>query len=284
MSDILVTGGNGFIGRHVCDQIRLEGHRPVVFDRQAHTTGPAILGDIRDAEAVTEAAAHVDAIIHLAGVLGTQETIDNPRPAAATNILGGLNVLEAACQYDLPVVYIAVGNWQMLNAYAITKTATEQFCRMYRNERTLNVSVVRAMNAYGPGQSLAAPWGPSKVRKIMPAFICRALAGQPIEVYGDGLQKMDMVYVTDVAKSLVGALGTNRDWECGTGRYTTVLDIADEVIGQVGKGHVVHLPMRPGEPEASVVVADPAKMLRPAEVTLEEGVAETIEDIGARLR
>lgn len=284
MSIILVTGGNGFIGRHVCRRLAVQGHQPVVFDRQAHTTGPAILGDIRDAAAVTEAAAHVNGIIHLAGVLGTQETIRNPRPAAETNLLGGLNVLEAACQYDLPLVYIAVGNWWMQNAYSITKTATERFCKMYRTDRNLNVSVVRAMNAYGPGQSLAAPWGPSKVRKIMPAFICRALTDQPIEIYGDGLQIMDMVYVTDVAETLVDALGTNNDWDCGTGRATTVLDIAEEVVRQVGKGHIEHLPMRPGEHAASVVVADPDKMLRPAAVSLEDGTRETIEDIGARLR
>lgn len=284
MSIILVTGGNGFIGQHVCRRLAVQGHQPVVFDRQAHTTGPAILGDIRDAAAVTEAAAHVNGIIHLAGVLGTQETIRNPRPAAETNLLGGLNVLEAACQYDLPLVYIAVGNWWMQNAYSITKTATERFCKMYRTDRNLNVSVVRAMNAYGPGQSLAAPWGPSKVRKIMPAFICRALTDQPIEIYGDGLQIMDMVYVTDVAETLVDALGTNNDWDCGTGRATTVLDIAEEVVRQVGKGHIEHLPMRPGEHAASVVVADPDKMLRPAAVSLEDGTRETIEDIGARLR
>lgn len=284
MTTILVTGGHGFIGQHVCRLLAARGHQPVVFDRQAHTTGPAILGDIRDSEAVTEAAAHCEAIIHLAGVLGTQETVGNPRPAAATNVLGGLNVLEAASQYDLPLVYIAVGNWWMDNAYSISKTATERFCRMYRNDRNLNVSVVRAMNAYGPGQSLAAPWGPSKVRKIMPAFICRALADQPIEIYGDGMQIMDMVYVTDVAETLVGALGTNQDWECGTGRATTVLDIAEEVVRQVGKGTVVHLPMRPGEHPASVVLADPAKMLRPASVSLEDGTRETIEDIGIRLK
>jgi UDP-glucose 4-epimerase len=284
VTTILVTGGNGFIGRHVCTQLAARGLQAVVYDRQAHTTGPAILGDIRDAEAVTEAAAHVDGIIHLAGVLGTQETIQNPRPAAETNILGGLNVLEAASQYDLPLVYIAVGNWWMDNGYSISKTTIERYCRMYRHDRNLTVSIVRAMNAYGPGQSLARPWGPSKVRKIMPAFICRALTGQPIEIYGDGMQIMDMVYVTDVADTLVRALGTNRDWDAGTGRATTVLEIAEEVIGQVGKGTITHLPMRPGENPASVVLADPDRMLRPADVSLEDGIRETIEDICARLK
>jgi UDP-glucose 4-epimerase len=279
-----VTGGNGFIGRHVCVELRRQGYQPLVFDRHASVSDTTMLGDIRDATAVTEAAAHCDAIIHLAGVLGTQETIFNPRPAADTNVLGGLNVLEAATQYDLPLVYIAVGNHWMDNSYSITKTAIERFCRMYRQERHLTVSIVRAMNAYGPGQSLAAPYGTSKVRKIMPAFICRALADQPIEIYGDGLQIMDMVYVTDVAETLVGTLGTNRDWDAGTGRKTTVADIADEVIRQVGKGTVVNLPMRGGEPERSTVVADPALMWQPTKVTLEHGIGETIEDIGVRIR
>jgi UDP-glucose 4-epimerase len=98
----------------------------VVFDH--HRSGPrdyeVILGDIRDATAMVELAAHCDGIIHLAAVLGTQETIFNPRPAAETNLVGGLNFLEAVSQYDLPGVYIAIGNHWMNNSYSISKTAS----------------------------------------------------------------------------------------------------------------------------------------------------------------
>jgi UDP-glucose 4-epimerase len=110
-----------------------------------------VLGDIRDATSVTEAVSHADGVIHLAGVLGTQETIDNPRPAAETNILGGLNVLEAIAQYGVPAVNIAVGNHWMNNTYSITKSTVARFADMYNRYRGTRVSVVRALNAYGPG-------------------------------------------------------------------------------------------------------------------------------------
>lgn len=274
---ILVTGGNGFIGRHVVEACIARGDSPIVFDR-ANGPQPSYYGDIRDATHVTEAAAHCDAVIHLAGVLGTQETVQNPRPAVETNILGGLNVLDACRQYDLPLVYIAVGNHWMDNPYSISKTTVERFCKMYRQEHGLTVATVRAMNAYGPTQTPAAPFGPSQVRKITPAFVCRALLCEPIEIYGDGSSIMDMVYVTDVAETLVQAVGANADYEVGTGVPTTVRDIATQVIKAVGQGSGIdYLPMRPGEPDHSVVLADPTKLLNPTTVTLEAGIGRTVK-------
>lgn len=271
---LLITGGNGFIGTHVVEHATEVEHSPIVFDR-ANSQQPSYFGDIRDSTHVTEAAAHVDGVIHLAGVLGTQETIDNPRPAVETNILGGLNVLEACRQYQLPLVYIAVGNHWMDNPYSISKTTVERFCKMYRNEHDLNVSVVRVMNCYGPGQVPAAPYGPSRVRKILPSFICRALVGEPLEVYGDGNQIMDVVHVHDAARSLVGALGKNADFECGTGYPTTVNEIAETVLDYCGGGQIVHLPMRPGEPDGSRVLA--ARAGNSTTIDFKDGIKQTVE-------
>lgn len=292
---VLVTGGNGFIGSHVVTALLEQGHEPVVFDRHVRKAPPGcelILGDVRDETAVTEAVAHVEAVIHLAAVLGTQETIHNPRPAAETNVLGALNVFEAVAEYELPAAYAAVGNYWMENTYSISKTCAERFARMFNQERGTQIAVVRALNAYGPGQSVAAPFGPSKVRKIMPAFVCRALAGQPIEVYGDGTQVMDMVHVRDVADVFVRALevGPHPDgipYEAGTGRPTTVLDIAQVVARDVeakieDQVQITHLPMRPGEPEHSIVLGDP-ETLRPLYQgfpvlrTLEDSIPEVVD-------
>ena len=297
MESVLVTGGNGFIGGHVVDELLARGYRVSVLDTRWRTTIPGaalVLGDIRDATAVTEAVAHVDGVIHLAGVLGTQETIANPRPAAETNILGGLNVFEACVQYDVPLTNIAVGNYWMNNTYSITKHTVERFAEMLNKYRKARIATVRALNAYGPRQAAATPYGPSKVRKIMPSFVCRALSGLDIEVYGDGTQIMDMVYVTDVARVLVTTLEHTAKHgapevtpEAGTGRRTTVNDIAETVIKAVGSftgaNHVTlkHLPMRPGEDERSVVIADPTT-LRAIDidsgdfVTLEEGVEKSV--------
>lgn len=282
----LVTGAVGFIGTYVVEALQARGRDVIAFDRRTCPGVETILGDVRDPAAVTDAMSHADSWIHLAGVLGTQETITNPVPAAETNILGGLNVLQAAAQYGLPGVNIAVGNWWENNTYSISKSTIERFASMYRLYRDLPVTVVRALNAYGPRQSVAAPFGPSKVRKIMPSFICRALTGTPIEVYGDGSQIMDMIHVRDVADLLVRALehteqhgGIDTVLEAGTGRRTTVLDIAQTVVKEAGQGDITHLPMRPGETPGAVVLGDPGTldMLGPRNLTpLEDGISETV--------
>lgn len=272
MKHILVTGGNGFIGRYVVEELESRGHHVYVLDRHNVPRQPeSFFGDIKDSTLVTEAVSHSDGVIHLAGVLGTQETIGNPLPAAETNILGGLNVINACAQYDVPLVNIAVGNWWMNNTYSITKNAVERFVKMKAKYEGRAMVSVRALNAYGARQVPADPYGPSRVRKIMPSFICRALSGEPIEIYGDGTQVMDMIYVTDVARVLVEALehlGRNAldgEIEAGTGKDTTVNDIAEEVVSQVfgltGKNATItHLPMRPGEDPGSVVKGDPATL------------------------
>lgn len=293
MQHVLVTGGTGFIGRYVVEELRNRGYSPVILDREQRKANytkvnqPVVFGDIKDATLVTEAVAHVDGVIHLAGVLGTQETIANPLPAAETNILGGLNVLQACAQYDVPLVNIAVGNYWMNNTYSITKNTIERFCDMYTRFRGTQMTVVRALNAYGPRQVPVPPWGSSRVRKIMPSFICRALAGEPIEVYGDGAQVMDMIYVEDVAEILVRALeltdqkGALPTMEAGTGRATTVNDIAQEVVANVPDAIIKYLPMRPGEDAGSVVLGDPDTLeplgLEHPLVTLEDGVRVTVD-------
>lgn len=267
---VLITGANGFIGGYVQEELIRRGHTPIAFDRHDKGYRPNgsefFLGDITDDVAITEAVAHADAFIHLAGVLGTQETIKNPNPAAYTNILGGLNLFKAAAQYKVPGVNIAVGNYWMDNTYSITKSTMERFARMFNNENGTEITIVRALNAYGPRQVSAPPHGPSKVKKIMPAFINAALDGNPIPIYGDGKQVMDMIYVADVAKVLVAALentvnngASNQVFEAGSGLNTTVNHIARSVNEIVGMplSNVNHSPMRPGEPENSIVLGNP---------------------------
>lgn len=301
-----VTGGQGFIGGYIRKELLRKGYQVLVFDRVNHGVDhdggeEFFLGDVRDPTAVVEMAAHVDGIIHLAAVLGTQETIGNPRPSAETNILGSLNVFEAANQYDLPVVYAGVGNHWMrehgTGSYTISKTAAEDFTRMFNKYRDGRIAVVRPVNAYGPGQSIAAPYGSSKVRKIMPSFICRALTDTAIEVYGDGTQVSDCVYVEDVARVFVGTLEYTMErgapiepLSVGPSTSVTVNDIAELVAGEVAllQGlppvSVTHLPMRPGEVPNAVVSADPSTLLilhpdcwEPSFVSLREGISQTVQ-------
>lgn len=306
MKNILITGGNGFIGRYVCEEVVRRGSKPIVLDRHRWREEAALpdtpyhvyFGDIKDATLVTDAVAHVDGVIHLAGVLGTQETIENPVPAAETNVLGGLNVIQACAQYDVPLINIAVGNFWMNNTYSISKNTVERFVKMVAKYRGKAMGSVRALNAYGPRQVPTAPYGPSRVRKIMPSFICRALDGLPIEIYGEGDQVMDMIYVTDVANILVSALmyleqeGSIEDMEAGTGRDTCVNEIAAIVqanLAAIGVPSTIeHLPMRPGEDPHSLVLGDPDTLAqigigRDDLVMLEAGSRTTIDYYAERM-
>ena len=266
MQTIGVTGGTGFIGTYVTEELLRRGYSVVVVDHTArplpNTAGDVelFLGDVRDRTAMIELAAHVDGMIHLAAVLGTQETIANPLPAAETNILGGVNILDGCRQYDLPLVYAGVGNFWMRNTYSTTKTTVENLAYQYRDEFGCRFGVVRPVNAYGPRQRVAVPFGPGKVRKIVPAFVCRALAGMPIEIYGDGRQVSDMVYVEDVAsvfvnmlEGLLGGVTPPVPVEVGPAESCTVKDVAELVrhqaatVSGLAPVDIVFLPMRPGE-------------------------------------
>lgn len=290
---VLVTGGTGFIGQYVVEECLSRGYEVLKFDRDARyyddtKTIDLFLGDIMDDVAVTEAFAHCDSFIHLAAVLGTQETIKNPRPAAKSNLLGGLNVLEASAQYNTPGVYIGVGNHWMNNTYSITKTMIERFIDMFNKDRGTSINIVRAMNAYGPRQIPAHPYGPAQVRKITPSFVCRALMGHDIEIYGDGEQVSDMVYVTDVAEALVTAMEIAYEGtviptvEIGPKINNTVNDVAKKIIEiSNSTSKIVHLPMRPGEIPGSTVKADTSTLklvdMDPDHlVPLEEGMQNTV--------
>ena len=241
---VLVTGGSGFIGRAVMADLRARGHYPLAFDRPM---------DVRDAHQVANNLAGVDAVIHLAGALGTSELFGHEREAADVNILGALTVADECAKRGLPMVWIGTGHKGQPNVYAATKGCAEDLLLMRGNVR-----VVRAYHAYGPGQKAFPPHGKSTVRKIMPSFVCRALTGMPLEIHGDGSNVIDLIHVDEVARILVDALDgpTGVVLEAGTGQGMTVREVAEQVIALTGSDSgIVHLPMRPGEPEGAIVVA-----------------------------
>ena len=246
---VLIYGGNGFIGRHLVEHLRRDAE-VFSFDRR-FVPGTDCIGDIKDAEVVTAAMLHCDRWVNLAGLLGTSELIDRAQDAVDVNITGALNVYNAALQQSKPGLQITVGNHWMNNPYSITKSSAERLALMYNRELGTDIRVVRAMNVFGPGQK-AQP-----VRKLMPNVILPALRDEEIVIYGDGSQIMDMIYVKDAAEILARILlGPKPEaaeiLEAGAGPIT-VNEIVLMVLGIVGKGKVVHLPMRPGE-EAKAIV------------------------------
>lgn len=295
---ILVTGGLGFIGGHVVEELVARGCKVIVFDRFTPTKDnplrlPAAdfemyVGDIRDRNSVSDAVSYCDGAINLAGVLGTSETVDNPFPSAEANILGGLNFLEACRRHNKPGVQIAVGNWFMNNTYAITKTTIERMALMYNKEHGTKIAVVRGLNVYGARQKH------KPVRKITPNFICQALRGEPIKIFGSGESVMDMIYAKDIATVLVNALLIDHGvydkvFSAGTGVKTTVNDIATTIATIVqekyhtyaeGTPYAEHIEMRAGEIDNSIVLGEPetlAPLGMKELIQLKDGMAKTIE-------
>ncbi|MHC4712978.1 MAG: NAD-dependent epimerase/dehydratase family protein [Planctomycetota bacterium] len=281
---VLVIGGAGFIGRYCVERLMEDGHIVTVFDPaplllpEPHR---AVAGDVLDAPSVLCYVMQSDAVLHLAGLLGTSETIDRPIASVHVNIIGALNVFEAIRVDEVRGCTITVGNHFMANTYAISKSAAERFALMYNIEHGTQIAVVRGLNAYGPRQK-AAP-----IRKVIPNFVLPALRDEPLIVYGDGEQIMDFIYVTDLARLLVEATIAPHGiyssiYEAGSGRATTIKEVAETVIRLAeSKSTIEYRPMRAGEMPRSTVLADtdtlgPLHIDPSTFVSLEDGLRETI--------
>ena len=218
------------------------------------------MGDIRNDKLIQEIASKNDGIINLAGILGTSETIDNPRGTVSSNMLGALNIFNAAKKYRIPIVHITVGNYWMNNPYAITKHAAEKMALYFNEKFGTKITVIRGLNAYGEGQKHFP------VRKLMPNLIIPALSNSEILIYGDGEQIMDMIYVEDLAEILIRGLVLNHNsWdkiiEAGSGDKTTVNEICEIVLKETkSNSKVSHLKMRGGEPNNAIVLGNPDTM------------------------
>lgn len=237
---VAVTGSAGFIGSRVVADLEARGREVVGIDS---ATG----GDILTAD-LTAALDGCGAVIHLAGRLGTAELFDTPHEAVDVNVHGTLRVLEACEATGAGYVGISMPQvWS--NVYQATKLCAISLADAWHRHRGVPVSHVRAFNAFGPGQKL----GP--VRKIMPTFAHAAWLGEPIEVWGDGSQPVDLIFVDDVARLLVEATGVRggQTIDAGCGQSLTVRQVAELVAGYAGKGsEIVHHPMRPGEHETDI--------------------------------
>jgi nucleoside-diphosphate-sugar epimerase len=261
---VLVTGGSGFIGKAVARELERRGEpRPISFDSPL---------DVRDALQVSNNLTGVDAVIHLAGRLGTSETFGVEYETADVNVLGALTVADQCQRRGIPMVWIGTGHYGQPNPYAITKACAQDLL-LARG----NVAVVKAYHAYGPRQKSYPPHGKGHVRKIIPSFVNRALTGMDIEIHGDGSNVIDLVHVDEVARVLVDALTgpTGVVLEAGTGVPMTVREVAEEVKRLTGSwSQIVHLPMRPGEPEGAVVVArEPLCAAKPFPYGMDETIA-----------
>jgi UDP-glucose 4-epimerase len=240
---IAVTGGRGFIGSHVAHWAERMGHVVGFFDRRE---GFDILGDL-------DALADADAVIHLAGVLGTLELFDDVENAVRVNTIGSLRIAQWCLEHDANYVGILVPD-VFPSIYCATKAAAHRLTTALHLAKGLKVSHVTAFNAHGPGQA----YGVGHPRKFGPTFSMAAWQGRGIPIWGDGKALVDPVRAADVGHMLVDACSHGDDivFDGGTGIAVSVNEIADEVARIAGSTTPhAYEPMRIGEDPAGNVAA-----------------------------
>lgn len=246
--NVLVTGSSGFIGKAVCQELHDAGHDVHSFDLRDGF-------DITYGRQCINAVEGMDAVIHLAGVLGTDELFDDVTNAIDINIKGTVNILAACAGTDAHFIGITMPP-VFPSIYTATKVAAARFATAYHHNYNLPVTHIRAFNVFGPGQK----HGEGHPRKIIPAFATEAWKGVPLRVWGDGNQTVDLIHVTDVARIFARALeyapGNDETIDAGTGKAFTVNEVADMVIDfTVSDSEIHHLPMRRGEIPTQLVAS-----------------------------
>lgn len=256
---ILVTGGLGFVGSHLVNELAPENNVAVIDNRRhaADYTPPesvkVIEGDIRDQQALARASSGADLIFHEAALVSVNESVEDPVGSHDVNVGGTLAVLERARQEGARVVFasstaiygepgqLPVNESQVKSPespYGAQKLNGDIYAAQYADLYGLETVSLRYFNVYGPHQR-PGPYG-----GVISIFIDQALSNEPITVHGDGSQTRDFVHVADVVRANLMAAMTDRTGESynvGTGTETSVLDLANRVRDLAGSNSdIVH--------------------------------------------
>jgi len=288
MAHFLVTGGSGFLGAHFVFYALDKGDSVTVFDLEppayrSQAVGVRYVeGNTMDVSSLQPLVEEADYVLHLAGILGTAETVPDPLPSIEVNLVASVKLFELLRTYNVPKPTLVTvnGNYQWYNTYAISKEAAGRFAIMYNNEIDTRITVTRVFNAYGEWQK------DRPVRKIVPEFIRCALFNEPLEVFGSGEQQFDLVYAGDIAKVFYNCLTTHhgvydRVIEVGSSKPMSPPYLAKRIIELTNSSsEIVYVPMRLGEPENSTQCAQDMDTLKAIGycpgTTLEEGLPRTI--------
>jgi UDP-glucose 4-epimerase len=292
---VLVTGGAGFIGSHVVDKLIDRGVTPRIFDLSHspyHAPGEVdtFLGTLMDPGALRLAMAGCHAVVHLAAYADVNEVAEDPAYAENVNTRGTLNVLEAARRAGVARVIYGSTTWVYgdcaenevdeetviaapSHLYTATKLAGEHYAGAYSKMYGVEHTILRFGIPYGPRARDAA---------VVPIFVRKALAGEPLTVAGDGLQFRKFVYVEDLAAGIVLGLkpvAANRIYNLDGRQKVTILEIAETVGRVVGDVEIVHTQARGADfsgKEVSSVRAETELGWVPS-TSFEEGVCAYVE-------
>lgn len=266
----LVTGGAGFIGSNLVARLVREGKEVTVLDNfssgyrvnlEPFPQVRIIEGDVRDAAAVGRAVGGNEVIFHLAASVGNKRSIDDPLSDASVNVLGTLNVLEAARKTGVRKVVVSssagiFGELKTMpiredhpvepdSPYGCTKLCEEKLSLAYSKLYPMEVVCLRYFNVYGPNQRYDA-YG-----NAIPIFVFRMLKGETIYIYGDGEQTRDFVHVDDVVDAnmlAASADGVSGAFNIASGTRITVNRLVGLIMGNGNTSSVVeHTERRPGD-------------------------------------
>jgi len=308
-SKFLVTGGAGFIGSHLVDELVSRGYKVVVLDNfwsgrmenvSQHLKSAVfklVDGDVRDRRVVRDAMDGVDAVVHLAALIDVEESVNNPVETHDVNVTGTLNVLEEAVRKDIErfvyasstAVYGEANPLPLkedcppkpVSPYAASKASAECYCRAFYRSYRLETVILRYFNVYGPRQEHNPYSG------VIARFLNNASRGEPLVVYGDGEQTRDFIYVGDVVEATMLALESanlaGETFNVCTGKSTTINELAQIVKEVTGRNLQIILD-KPRKGDLKNNYGDPAKAEEilefKAKVTLIKGLERFVSARG----
>ena len=305
MKKVVVTGGAGFIGSHLVEELVKQGYNVVILDDLS--TGKLeniaellnkdnvefVQGSITELPLLQKLFQGVEYVFHQAALARVPRSVDDPLTANEVNITGTLNILLAARDNGVKKVIYAssssvYGNTATLpqredmppdplSPYALTKLAGEYYCNIFRQIYGLPTVSLRYFNVYGSRQDLK-----SQYATVIPAFIEMILQGLPLIIHGDGEQSRDLTFIDDVVRANILAAESDAEgtYNIGCGKSTTINQLAGSILNLMGKDlPPVHEKPRPGDPRHTLADVSKARGFGyEPEWNLEEGLRKSIED------
>ena len=295
---VVVTGGAGFIGSHIAWEL-VKDNEVLVIDnlytgREENVPPGAklIRADIRDYNAIAELISNADYVFHEAAQVSVVDSIRDPVFTEEVNVLGTLNVLRALLEGHGKLIFASSAavygdnpnlplketeRPRPLSPYGVTKATAEEYLRVYHELYGLPVVSLRYFNVFGPRQSF------NQYAGVISIFINRALAGEPLVIFGDGKQTRDFIYVKDVVRANLlvaeSKRANGRVFNVATGKQTSILELAMKIIEITGTtSSILFDKPRPGDIRHSVAdISEIRKLGFEPEWSLEEGLKKTVE-------
>jgi len=295
---IVVTGGAGFIGSHIAEELS-EDNDVIVIDNlyagKIENVPPNvrfIQADIRDYKSIAELISQADYVFHEAALVSVVESVERPLLTEEINVLGTLNILKALSDGHGKLVFASsaavYGDNQNLplkesekpkplSPYGITKVSAEYYCKVFYELYGVPTVSLRYFNVFGERQ------GYNQYAGVISIFINRALNGEPLIIYGDGRQTRDFIYVKDVVKANILAAESSRAngkvFNVARGERTTIVELALKIIDATNSpSSIIFDKPRPGDIKHSQAdISEIKKLGFKLDYSLEEGLLKTVK-------